>query len=69
MDAQERHDLELRDAKLARGSRKRVEDLLRASESASSVDSQPSPQDPIAAAAELGVTPEELAKDAEAMGF
>ena len=70
MDAQELHDLELRNAKVTKGSRKRLEDLLKLSENSSSVGSKPSTQDAIgAAAAELGVTPEELAKKAKAMGF
>ena len=70
MDAQELHDLEMRNAKVTKGSRKRVEDLLSTSEGSASVDSQPSTQDPIAAAAkELGVTYEELSKMAEEMGF
>ena len=70
MDAQELHDLEMRNVKVTKGSRKRVEDLLSTSEGSASVDSQPSTQDAIAAAAkELGVTPEELAKAAKEMGF
>ena len=70
MDAQELHDLELRNVKVTKGSRKRVEDLLSASVSSSLAGSQLTTLDPIAAAAkELGVAPEELAKAAEEMGF
>lgn len=70
MDAQEQHDLQLRHAKVTKGSRKRVEDLLQGSENSSSVGSRPSTQDWLAAAAaRIGVTPAELAEIAEEMGF
>ncbi len=70
MDAQEQHDLKLKNAKVTKGSRKRVEDLLRASERSSSVVLQPSTQDPIAvAAARFGATREELAEHAAELGF
>ena len=48
MDAQERHDFEMKDRKpLSKGSRQRLEDLLRASETDSLEHSQPSALDPI----------------------
>ncbi len=70
MDAQEQHDLKLKNAKVTKGSRKRVEDLLRASERSSSVVLQPSTQNQIAVMAALfGAIPARLAEDAEEMGF
>ena len=71
MDAQEQHDLAMKNRKpLTKGSRKRLEDLLRATSHNPPAGSRPSTQDAIAvAAARFGVTPSELAKDAEEMGF
>ena len=71
MDAQERHDLEMKTRPpLTKGSRKRLGALLAAGSSSSSVGSQPSTQDPIAvAAARFGATREELEAFAEDLGF
>jgi hypothetical protein len=70
MDAQEQHDLELKNAKVTKGSRKRLEDLLQANGKSSSEDSQPSTQDPLAVMrAQTGATSEELLEEIEAAGF
>jgi hypothetical protein len=71
MDDQARFNLEIEDrGPLAKDSRKRLEALLKKNSNNSEVPSQPSTQDPIAAAAKrFGVTPKELAEDAEKMGF
>lgn len=70
MDAQEEHDLQLRNVKISKDSRKRVEALLRRIERSSLLDSQHSMQDPLVAMQErTGATSEELLKEIEAAGF
>ena len=71
MDDQARFNLEIENrGPLAKDSRKRLEALLEENSNNSEVPSQPSTQDPIAAAAKrLGVTAKELAEEAEEMGF